>query len=384
MKKHVLLMTLLLLCSNVFAGQDNNHQTVLKQGVISEDLYLWGERVRVDAEVDGDVVVAGGKITVDGSVSGDVMAAGGEVMVNADLTDDLRAAGGQVTVCSEIIGDAILAGGEITLCDDAVVGDNAWIAGGDVTIDGRIEQNLQVKAGHISIIGEILQDVDLEAKSIEILPSAVIGGNLVFKSPNAANISEGATIVGEVEHSKTDAWWARDRPQWDAGDIARAVALFLLVSILAVTLAALLVSAIFRETRFTLAESVRSQFLRCLGFGLLAVLLTPILIVLSAITIIGLPIAGILLLLYILLIVAGYFTIVLLIAEQIHRWIRKQQPLTTFWQVLTVLLAVFAVTLISLIPLLGGLIMCLAYLAGIGAVCLHVREQRQSEIKPGL
>lgn len=381
MKKQILLFGLLLLSNHSFADKD--YDTTLKQGSFKEDLYLWGERVRVDAEVDGDVVVAGGKITVDGFVAGDLMAAGGEVEVNAMLADDLRSAGGQLSICSSISGDAVLAGGQISLCDKTVIGDNAWLAGSEITVDGRIEKNLTVRAGKISIAGEVLQDVDLEARTIEILPGASIGGDLVYKSPNAAAIGEGARIAGEIKQSASDSWWTRDRPSWDTGDIVRAILGFLVVSVLAVSLAALLLAAVFPDTRFTVAEIIRSQFLQCLGVGLLALVLIPILVVLAAVTVIGLPIAGILLLLYILLIIAGYFSIVLLIAEQFHRWIRKEHILTTFWNVLTVLLAVIVITCISLIPLLGGLLMFLAYLAGIGAVCLQVQKFRQTQVTPG-
>jgi cytoskeletal protein CcmA (bactofilin family) len=196
----LLVLGLLVGCAPVQAVAQDAGATVTKRGAFAEDLYLAGKRVEVLADVDGDVLAAGGSVVVDGHVTGDAILAGGEVTMQGRVRDDMRAAGGQVSIAGEVGGDLVCVGGRIGVRPAAVVGGRAWLAGGEVDVEGRIGGKLKAAGGRIRIAGEIGGDVDLAAEDVELLPAAQIHGALSYRSPREARIAPDARIAGPVRH----------------------------------------------------------------------------------------------------------------------------------------------------------------------------------------
>ena len=89
------------------------------------------------------------------------------------------------------------------------------------------------------------------------------------------------------------------------------------------------------------------------------------------ITIIGIPVALLLMSLYLVVLFLGWVTTALWIAQRGLAALRPGQPAGRGLQLLALLLGLVALSLLRAIPLLGGLVGLLALLAGIGALALR-------------
>lgn len=109
------------------------------------------------------------------------------------------------------------------------------------------------------------------------------------------------------------------------------------------------------------------SLLKSLGIGALAFILTPIISLLILITVIGSPIAILLMLIYILLLMLGTPIFIITISTFIKSKIEK--PINTLIIVLLVTIILF---LIELIPYVGFIISILKTLIGLGILVKSV------------
>src|SRR6266511_2644758 len=187
-------------------GQVVGDNVVVNQ-VSEDDLMIAGRNLQVQAEVKGDVTAAGSDVTIAGPVAGYVMVAGARINVNGPVGNDLWAAGANVNINAPIADNAMLAGRDVNLLPGAVVKHNAKIAGGAVSVQGRVERNLKLAARDAQIASEIGGSVDARVESLKLLPGAVVRGDLVVYGPKEPEISPQAQVLGHIEYHKRE--WVR-------------------------------------------------------------------------------------------------------------------------------------------------------------------------------
>ena len=333
-------------------------ERVVKRGIINDDIYLAGGEVDLQATVNGDATVAGGQLELDGNIKGDVMAAGGTIILRSRVADDVRLAGGELQVLGDVGDDVIAAGGRIRLGRDAKVGGRAWLSGGDIRVDSDIGQELRAAGGRVMITGKIQGDVYLRSKQIEIGSGAVISGNLYTQGPREARIAEGARIDGEVKHTPVEV------PV--APIVARIVgtALVLLVGLM---IAGVVLYLMFPRFTERATQSLRESPWPCLGFGLAVFAGTPVVILILLATGVGMWLALLLLAAYLIMLLIGYLTGAMFVGEAGLRLIGKKEPSKT-GRAIGLCVAILALVIVSLIPLLGGLIFWVVLLGGMGAL----------------
>jgi hypothetical protein len=130
-----------------------------------DDVFASGGTITVDAPV-GSLIAAGGQITVNAPVRGDVIAAGGQITINSDVGGKVVTAGGTVTLNGKVGTNAVLTGGDVTLGSQSFVGRDAMISAGNVTNGGAVAGKLSVKANTFTNSGSAgILDVELQPKS---------------------------------------------------------------------------------------------------------------------------------------------------------------------------------------------------------------------------
>jgi len=350
-----------LLCTVLFPSlAQEAGESVRIQGAVVEDVYAAGGTVEILATVEGDVVVAGGRVTVAEHVSGDVMAAGGAVSVRARIGDDVRLAGGDVRLSGSVGDDAIAAGGNVTLAPDGSVNGRAWFSGGRIDVAGTVGKELKAAGGRIVLSGQVKGDVELRGRKISILDSAIIDGNLVYRSPQEADIASGAQIRGTVSYEPVE------RP------IAPFVAALVGVGI--VVLLSLIVTGIVLFLMFprfigTAVKTIRAEPWKCLGLGLAVFAATPVVISVLFMTVIGWLPAIVTGALYLILLLAGFLTGAFYIGDL--GWGRlKRSEVSKAGRLWSFVVALIAITLLGLVPLLGALLIFALMLLGVGVLTL--------------
>ena len=254
-------------------------------------------------------------------------------------------------------GSLFVLGGLVELKEGSRVTRDLLLAGGTATADGKIDGNIFVTGGLINLgdTAEVGGDVNSIAARLNRAPGAVIHGqvNNATNGPYEFGLPGGGSVP-EVS--------VRVNPLWEA-------LWFLLRAFLWAALAVLVVMFLPRQTE-QVARTAFTQPLITGGLGLLTAVVVPIILVVAAITIIGIPFT---LLGALLLAVAWAFGLVSLGAEVGRRLaiqMRQDWAPALSAGVGAFLLILVVQGIDKLIPCLGWLAPALVGFLALGAVVL--------------
>ncbi len=349
-----------------------DERTVKVERRAGDDLFTAGGSVRIGRPVGGDVFAAGGNVDVDGAVGGDAVVAGGNVRIGAPVAQTLYAAGGQLVISAPIGHNARIAGGEVEFDRRAQVAGNVSVAGGQVTIEGRVNGYLRVAGGSVVIDGAIEGDVVSTAGSIELGPNARIGGSLRYASRDAIKQHPDAQVLGGITSLPFEARAPAGESSYAVGGGAGWVwtAGLLLV---AVVLSAALPEASRRVTETLLRRPAMSLLL-----GFIALVCIPVAAILLLVTIIGIPLGLLVLLLYPPLLLIGYVGTGIGVGHLALRRYAPTRSTQTGWRIAAAAAGMLALALLGRLPWLGGLLVFAALLIGVGALALQFARRPQA------
>lgn len=352
-----MLLGALLWSGTVGAAQEAG-ETVVKRGTIERDFYVAGGTIDIRADARGDVVAAGGRILIEERVAADVLAAGGTVDIGAEVLDDVRAAGGTVLLRGPIRGDAIAAAGTVLLTPEAVVDERAWLMGGSVEVAGRVGTHLVARAGRITISGTIDGDVDLAGDEIIVAATARIAGDLKYQSPRPARIDPAAQIGGGITHVPAA------RPPLGARVGAR------LLFIAALGLLGAVLIVIFPRFAGATGNTVRHEPLKALGLGVAVLIGTPVAAIVLMVTVVGVALGVAVAVAFGLTLVVAVLAGALTLGEVALGAARRTASVTAGERVAALLVGLLALTLLGLVPVVGGLLWLAALVFGLGGLQL--------------
>ncbi|MDH5360930.1 MAG: hypothetical protein OEX03_10215 [Gammaproteobacteria bacterium] len=327
-------------------------ETVRLTGQRDSDTYAAGGTVFSTAAIRGDLFATGGTVIIDGSVDADLLVMGGDININASIGDDARITAGTAIFNSVIAGDLLFAGGQLTLSPKTVVQGYTWLAGGQLDLAGQFHNSLNAVGGMITLSGHFLSDVELEADRIIIGPDTQIDGRLVYRSPQEATIDPSARIAGEILYEPIETQSAGKGPK-----------IFFYVSLM---FTAILFYLLFSGFSNRSANLLRQEYLKSLGFGLLFLLLVPVLAFISMGIVIGLWLGLILLAIYAIALLTGSFLGMIFTAEFLSGLVHFDIS-SKIKRMFSILLAYVLLALLQYIPVLGGLTSFVILLSGLGA-----------------
>lgn len=309
--------------------------------------------------------------------------------------DSQFSAGQDVTVDSKVPGSLTVAGETVTVTDQASIAKDAWIAGRRVAVEGMIGRDLTIRAQDALINGPVKGDVAFYGMNLSFGPDARIDGEVNYYSASKAQIDESAKITGPIHaHS-----W-RDEPVHMGGmmdgqrmphddrvyngergwmheggryytvpgyEMSLAGAVFF-------GLLAGLVVIFGAGHADNMSEAAFANPLLAMMIGFVWLAGTPVLAVMSAITIIGLPLAGILLLLWPLGVVMGLVVSIAVLSRFISARLGAVGE-GALGGLAGIVIATGIVWVFIHAPIAGGLFWLIAVCLGIGAMALGGRVQ---------
>lgn len=377
MKRHVVGATVVALVLAGIAGCSVHHDG--DNAVTHEfgsDYFGAGGMVNLTEPVEGDALLAGGHVSTASEVMGDLVAAGGDVSVGGAIGDDLYAAGGNVKFDAIVNGNARVAGGDVNVGPATIVAGGVTLTGGQIVFEGVAHKYLQATGGSVRIDGEVVGDVEVRARELLIGPQARIGGRLVYHGPHEPAVPEGAEIAGGLEFHETPA--SRHFGNVEPRVRDAVTGLGALLWFLGVFVAGALFIVLLPGFTAEAAAVIGRRPLPALGLGLAILVCVPFVAVVLLITIIGIPVALLLVALYLLVLFLGWITAALFVAQRGLAALRPGRPVTRGWQMLALLLGLLALWLLKQIPFVGGWIGFVALLAGIGALTWRAFNGRQA------
>ncbi|ELZ26215.1 hypothetical protein C474_20981 [Halogeometricum pallidum JCM 14848] len=303
----------------------------------------------------GTLEAVGGTVVVAGTVDGDVEALAGNVVVTETgrVTGDVSAAAGSVTIDGTVDGDVQAASGTLLVGASAVVVGNLEAGAGDVRLDGTVDG-----------------DVTVGADTFLVGSTAVVGGSITYDAETFA-VADGASVAGTVtrdENLVTATPVVGDFEGFVVPDSVVAVYWLLVNLALGAVLLAVAPRFAARVTSVGTKRAVRSG-----GVGLLALVGVPVALVLTLLTVVGIPlsIAGFVLFALVLWVTSVYGALVL------GTWLLSLGGYENRWAALAA--GLFLVTLVGVVPFAGGVLQFLVLLVGLGAFALALRGEGGEE-----
>lgn len=330
--------------------------------VVDNTLWIAGQTVDVAGSVNGDVFCAGQDVVISGHVSGDVICAAQTITISGRVDGNIRVAASTVTVTGSATGNATIAAQSFTQTAGSSIGGDVSIAGANLNLNGTIGRDALLAGSTIQIDGSIGRNVKAETPNLSLASSANIAGNLNYTSQNDLSRAAGARVAGTTTRTEptnpqrntfADMFWAK--VGFD---------LFALVALLFMGIILILIA----PRMFNSVTTIKSSDIwKPLLVGLVAMIVVPVLVIISMSTIIGLPLGFLIMFAWIIvwmiaIIVAGY-------------WLGRVMMPKQRNVILLMLVGVVVLAVIMSIPILGGIVWFLASLLGSGLILMNIQKR---------
>lgn len=336
---------------------------------IKDTLVFIGETLSVDGNIEGDLIALGSRIVINGDVKGNLVVMGESVTVSGEITGTTINVGQSIELAGAIIqGDFWGAGRSVRLNKEARVSGNAIMAGETTSVAGHIGRDFVTAAETADFSGQVGEDVMAFGPKLLLLGDAVIRGDLTVHSHGEDSLqqSSGATIGGDVIFN-TREYDGKSRNRYATagfygGQFLRLVAAFIVGYILFVLFP--------RMREVSLSSGIDG--LTTAGVGLLALVSAPVILLLLALTVVGLPLTMLgmfiwLAVLYLAKILVAWLIGVMLIADK-----DDERSVAA-----TVLAGIAIVIVMINLPFVGGFFNLVLTVIGFGMMTQWVMANRR-------
>ena len=272
---------LLLQPASVMASETRKGESVgvSKDETIKGDIFLFGDRVRIDGTVDGDVFLFAHNANVNGHVKGDVIAFAQILEVNGDVDGNIRAFTNTLNIRGTV-------GKNVLTFDDLMNLESAGKVGGSLTIfvenlnlEGSLSRDILIFAKHFTLSGKVGGGIRMKGDEFTINSSAEVDGPIRFEGNHEAEVATGAKLASPVEFHKLE-----HKPQYLEGHyyVWRVIwtAAFVLFGVVLVSL-----MPKFAEETIAAAEKYGAS----IGLGVLVFFGVPVAAIIACITVVGIP-----------------------------------------------------------------------------------------------
>lgn len=258
------------------------NSTYIKKGeIVDESAFIAGSNIEVEGIVKGDLYCAAETVTISGEVQGDIICAGSKITITGTSGGDMRLAGDSIVLRG-------VSGGSVSVLGNTFETEETTRIGGDVNgavnsarLAGSVGRDVMLAGSSLTVVGAIAGDVEGKYQSLRIAEDARVGGSLSYVSERDAEVK------GVVQGGTTRT--ASQSQRGSAGFVeALVVTVFLIGSLLLVPLVAAL--AMPRQLK-SMAEIVDTRSLQVFTTGMVTLLAAPIALVILALTLVGIPLA---------------------------------------------------------------------------------------------
>lgn len=346
--------------------------TIPKSEVIDKASVLKiGEIVEVSGTVKGDLYALGVDIIVSGNVEGDLLAVGEKVVISGEVGQDVR------IVAKEVYIDGLVSKNTTIVAETIVISHSALLEGGliagatSLRLDTKVSRDVTIFAETLNLSGEAEQDLTGYVKNLNLLQGSLVKGNLTYTSESQVYIAETASVSGSIskivldKESTVGSLFTHKKFDNDLKSLKLGVKILSFISAL---LIGLLVLKLFPKFLRKSTETLTTNFGKSLGFGLLGLIGTPLVILLIFITLIGIPLALTLLFVYITLIYLSK----IVVSYHIGLYLTKKN-VTKEASYLSFILGLVIFYVLSMIPYIGGITSAVVLLTGMGSLTLTLK-----------
>ncbi|HXH27039.1 MAG TPA: hypothetical protein VNG90_04015, partial [Candidatus Acidoferrum sp.] len=244
-----------------------------------------------------------------------------------------------------------------------VMGDLSF-AGNDLVANKNIGRDLGFAATSVTLNGRVGRDITGTDKHLTFGPHAIVGGTVNYHSDENASLGQGAqvTALHRTALPKTD---RQSQPIWSFWGMVASWLLFVAMSLFAALVFVLVCPRALRAA----SDRTHNRFGWALLAGIVGSIVAPILAIVLCFTIIGLPLAFV--------VVVSWMLLSAFSLPVAGLWLGRLMLPKTNNAIPVILLGVLVIELLMMIPFLNVLVGVASYWIGLGSILLAIRDHAQ-------
>lgn len=330
-------------------------------------LFISGSSIDIEGTVDGDLFCAGQNVTIRGTVTGDIICGSQTFLFSGSSNGDIRAAGQNITINGIVDKNVTAFAQQLEFGAESQVAGESHFGAQNVSIEGTIGKDVLGGAQNLRVAGTLGGDMTAGVEEITIAETATISGNLDYTSEQRSQIDESA-VAGTINYheAKESVGPAPVRSGANRNfSVARRIFSFVMYLLLALGLLAL-----FPVRVPAALAAMQSHVGKTFGVGLLILTVTPLVIILFVITLIGIPFAIILAMFYVLALLLARLLVGVWMGRFLLERFAPERKDSALW---TTVVGILAMWIIIQIPIIGGIFTFVAILCGLGGLFYILR-----------
>jgi cytoskeletal protein CcmA (bactofilin family) len=365
-----LLMVLLALSlpSSALERRHAEFVTVPASETVDDSLLASGNTVRVEGVVNGDLLAFAQTLEVRGTIRGDLVSFAKRTLVSGNVEGHIFNFSQSFDLDGQLSHSIYGWSRSFRVGDRGHVGDGIVAGAGDLSLEGEVKRSATIFAGNADVSGSIGRELTMAGGSLTLTNTARVGGDLTARIHQLkdVHIADGATIAGKRDIQVRVRQSHFTRPKFY---------LHQAIWIAAAMLVGWLCLVLFPGFVQACTQAVGSGW-RSLGLGFAVLVGVPIATIVVAVTLVGLPLAFMFLALYL---VALYLAKIW-VGAFLGRALLKPAGTTKHDWLLSLLVGLLILTILGVIPYLGGLVHFVIVCLGLGAFAWQLYQASQPAV----
>lgn len=328
---------------------------------------------------DNNIMLFDKELDITGEAKDLILALGGKIVSKA-LGSYAFLAANELDISGEIFRDTFAGGNQVEV--NGNIGRDLYALGNTIDINGNVARDVYVGGEALNITGTIKGNVRFAGGSIFISPNAVIEGNLFLKT-GEIEIRDGATIKGTVEYDsdvdevtipsniKTDVKKVEkvEAPQKnELLEIAESFLWWTVANGLLFLIAISIFPNLFENIKRVYETDTVQKYCSSAGWGILSLIVVPIVSIFALFTFIGSTLGIIGLILYIL----GYMVATVVVGYALSNTILESVKN----KYLKGLLGIVIIEVLRRLPVIGWLVVLLVNAIAFGTFLKLIKQSK--------
>ena len=329
---------------------------------IKGDIFLFGDRVRIEGTVEGDVFLFGHDATVNGHVKGDVFAFAQLLQVNGQVDGNIRAFTNTMAIRGTVGKNVLTFDDVVNLEASGKINGSLTIFVENLNLEGSLGRDLMLFGKHLTLSGIVDGAIQMKGDLLTINSSAKVAGPIRYEGNREPEVSPQAKLASPVDYRKME-----HKPRYMEGHYY----VWQVIWLAAFVLFGLVLFQLM--PRFA-AEAVGSaeRYGASFGLGVLVLFGVPIAALIACVTVVGLFVG---LSTFFLWYAALYFAQVI-VGAVVGQWLMGRTRET--WPLIgRMAVGLVIVRLATVIPGAGNWLKFGVILWGLGAISLALYDRFQ-------
>jgi cytoskeletal protein CcmA (bactofilin family) len=358
---------MLLQPASAFASEIRRGESVgvASDETIKGDIFLFGNRVRIDGTVDGDVFLFAQNANVTGHVKGDVIAFAQILDVNGQVDGNIRAFTNTLTVRGTVGKNVLTFDELVNIESSGKIGGSLTLFVENLNLEGSLGKDLLMFGKHLNLSGKVEGAIRMKGDLLSINSSAQVAGPIHYEGNKEPEVSPQAKLASPVDYHKMER-----KPHYMEGHYYVWQVIWLAAFVL-FGLVLFQLMPQFTKEAVTNAERYGASF----GLGVLVFFGIPIAAVIACVTVVGLFVGISTFFIW----YASLYYAQLVIGALVGQWLMGRTSET--WPLIgRMVVGIVIVRLATVIPVAGGWIKFAVIVWGLGATSLALYHRFQPAI----